>query len=71
MQQTDDVVLGWLNGSDSFDGMDNPAGPLYIEGAAATEAALTNPEAGSTLLTSVGGSCSTCSLHMGGGCFCC
>ena len=32
MQQNDDVVAGWLSGSDSIDGLENPAGPLYIEG---------------------------------------
>lgn len=33
MQQHDEVVSGWLNGSDSVDGLDNPAGPLYIDNA--------------------------------------
>jgi hypothetical protein len=53
MQQTDDIVSGWLSGSDSVDGVENPAGSLYIEGAAATEAALTDPGAKKNLLCSI------------------
>ena len=70
MQQNDDVVAGWLSGSDSIDGHENPAGPLYIEGEAATEAALTNHGMKATRLSCaflVGRT--TCSG--GGGCFCC
>ncbi|WP_430390345.1 DUF6229 family protein [Dyella sp. 20L07] len=69
MQQTDEMVSSWLSGEDSYDGYANPAGPLYIEGAAATEAALTN--AASNMLISAGTTCSTCSAHLGGGCSCC
>ncbi|MFC5740778.1 DUF6229 family protein [Dyella tabacisoli] len=67
MQQTDDIVSGWLSGSDSIDGMENPAGPLYIEGAAATEAALTSSTAGMNMFTSA----TTVSCGGFGGCDCC
>jgi hypothetical protein len=71
MQQNDDVVAGWLSGSDSIDGLENPAGPLYIEGEATTEAALTHQGMKATRLACgsflVGRS--TCSI--GGGCACC
>lgn len=65
MQQNDDVVAGWLSGSD---GDDNPAGPLYIEGAASLEAALTNPSMKETvgMVTCRGTTCS-----YSGGCLCC
>jgi hypothetical protein len=42
--QTDNIVEGWLNGSDSVNGYANPAGPLYTEGHAVTIAAITNPD---------------------------
>jgi hypothetical protein len=32
MQQNDTIVSGWLNGMDSIAGLDNPAGPLYVDG---------------------------------------
>jgi hypothetical protein len=32
MQQNDNVVMGWLTGSESVSGFDNPAGPLFIDG---------------------------------------
>lgn len=67
MQQTDDIVSGWLSGSDSIDGMENPAGPLYIEGAIATEAALTDSSAGMNMFSSI----TTASCRPGGGCSCC
>jgi hypothetical protein len=70
MQQNDDVVAGWLSGSDSIEGLENPAGPLYIEGRAAAEAALTGTDMRATLRacgTLAGGT--TCSF--GGGCACC
>jgi hypothetical protein len=67
MQLNDEIVSGWLSGSDSIRGYDNPAGPLYIEGQAATEAALTS--AGTEMSTiSLHGS-TTCSA--GRGCACC
>jgi hypothetical protein len=50
MQQTDDIVSSWLSGSDS---MENPAGPLYIEGTAGTEAALTDPNIAKNPLCSI------------------
>ncbi|MBE1161785.1 DUF6229 family protein [Dyella acidiphila] len=34
MQQHDDVVSGWLDGSDNCGGQDNPAGPLYLDSSA-------------------------------------
>ncbi len=40
---SDDIVSGWLSGADSMDGHENPAGPLYTYGEAATEEAMTNP----------------------------
>ncbi|ULU24004.1 DUF6229 family protein [Dyella terrae] len=70
--QFDDIVSSWLNGEDSFGGHANPAGPLYIQGAGATEAALTSDKTVKSMLTSVGTTCSTCSIHTsGGGCACC
>ncbi|MEI2454934.1 MULTISPECIES: DUF6229 family protein [Lysobacter] len=57
--QIEDIVSGWLNGSES----ENPAGPLYVEGVAATEAALTDTTL--PLLTR----CSSCSASGGG--YCC
>ncbi|WP_267220700.1 DUF6229 family protein [Dyella silvae] len=42
--QTDNIVEGWLNGSDSVNGYANPAGPLYTEGHAVTIAAITNTD---------------------------
>jgi hypothetical protein len=65
MQHNDDVVSGWLAGSESTYGYDNPAGPLYTEGYMATEAALTDP--GMNMATLHGST--TCSLA--GGCACC
>lgn len=67
MQQIDDVVAGWLSGSG---GQDNPAGPLYIQGTEATEAALGDASMAVTLAgcnTLRGGT--TCSYN--GGCACC
>ena len=69
MQNNDDVVTAWLNGSDSIDGLDNPAGSLYIDGQASAEAALAGTDMRATL-----GACgtfggTTCSYS--GGCICC
>lgn len=33
MQQHDEVVSGWLNGSESVEGLGNPAGPLFLANA--------------------------------------
>lgn len=63
MQQTDDIVSGWLNGLDEA----NPAGPLYIEGAEATEAALASGKTHATIGHGVTGT--SCSFT--GGCCCC
>lgn len=67
MQLNDDIVSGWLSGSDSSSGYDNPAGPLYIEGLAVTEAALTS--AGPEIITLTLRGSTTCSVA--GGCACC
>lgn len=69
MQQNSDIVSGWLGGSDSIDGHDNPAGPLYIQGREATEAALTRP--GQAMIT--GGTATTCSTSNSvvNHCLCC
>ncbi|MEN4902336.1 DUF6229 family protein [Luteimonas sp. TWI1437] len=40
--QYEDIVGGWLSGADSVDGHENPAGSLYAEGVAVTEAAMTD-----------------------------
>jgi len=56
--QIEDIVSGWLNGSEDM----NPAGPLYIEGVASTEAALTDTTL--PLLTR----CSSCSASSGAQC---
>lgn len=70
MQTTDSVVQDWLAGRDSCDGSVNPAGPLYIQGTEAMEAAMADPAMAVSLAgcnTLLGGT--TCSL--GGGCLCC
>ncbi|WNG40467.1 hypothetical protein F0U60_47250 [Archangium minus] len=58
----DEILAGWLSGSESAFGMNNPAGPLYL-GGEATEAALTN----STDALYTGCSSCTGSLHS----YCC
>jgi hypothetical protein len=60
MQQHDEVVSGWLNGSDNVDGCENPAGPLYIEGAMATEQAMTRSSAATNIFTTLGGTTASC-----------
>lgn len=40
MLDADQVVSSWLNGSDSVNGMDNPAGSLFAGGTSAMEAAI-------------------------------
>ena len=40
--QTQDTISSWLSHSDNQS--DNPAGPLFIAGAVATETALTNTD---------------------------
>ncbi len=68
MPLNDEIVSGWLSGSDSFGGYDNPAGPLYIEGQSATEAALTDPHQINAVTITIRGATS-CSF--GRGCACC
>ncbi|MFF7636363.1 DUF6229 family protein [Kitasatospora sp. NPDC008050] len=55
--RTDAVVAAWLGGAEGADGLANPAGPLYVGGAAA-EAALAESHEG--ILTH----CSSCSASM-------
>ncbi len=63
MQHAETIITGWLSGLDRVNGMDNPAGPLYIEGQRATEAALTDTR------VQVCTRCSSCSAS--GGAQCC
>jgi len=42
--QIDNIVEGWLKGSESVNGYANPAGPLYTEGQTVTIAAVTNTD---------------------------
>lgn len=60
MQQHDEIVSAWLSGSDSHDGAENPAGPLYLEGALATEDALTRASAASNMVTTFGQTTGSC-----------
>lgn len=51
---SNDIVSGWLSGADSVGGHENPAGPLYIHGEAATRNGMTaifESVASSTLLS--------------------
>lgn len=70
MQQNDEVVSGWLDGSDSVDGLSNPAGSLFIDGQAAAEATMT----GNGMRATLGVLCRTeggTSCSYTGGCLCC
>lgn len=66
--QNDDIVSSWRRGADSIDGLDNPAGPLYIEGEAATVAAMTTSNASNiitatlTVVTCKGAACCLCGI---------
>ncbi|MHC0430991.1 DUF6229 family protein [Streptomyces sp. O3] len=55
--RTDEIVTAWLQGAETACGTDNPAGPLYVGGAAG-EAALT--DATEAMFTA----CSSCSGSM-------
>ncbi|WP_327065059.1 DUF6229 family protein [Kitasatospora sp. NBC_01250] len=55
--RTDALVAAWLSGAEGVDGLANPAGPLYVGGAAA-EAALAESYEG--ILTH----CSSCSASL-------
>lgn len=68
MQQTDNVVTAWRHGSDSAAGYKNPAGPLYIQGEAATTAALTAP---TEIAVVTATSCSYSAIGGGKRCLCC
>lgn len=59
--QSNDLVSGWLTGAETFMGLENPAGPLYLEGENAVEDAARAPLTHST-------SISTCPT---GRCYCC
>jgi len=61
--QTDNIVEGWLNGSDNVNGYANPAGPLYTEGHAVTMATIANPD-----IAALSG-CSACTASRPG--YCC
>lgn len=70
MEMNDSVVSGWLEGGDSVDGLANPAGPLYVEGFAAVEAALSADMASCCSIGGMTGVTGTsCSYR--GGCCCC
>lgn len=64
--QNDTIVSGWRSGADSVDGLENPAGPLYLEGEAAMVAAMTTPSAANmisatlTAITCHGAACCFC-----------
>jgi len=66
--QNDDIVSGWRSGANSVDGLENPAGPLYIEGEAATIAAMTTSNANNmitsslTVVTCRGAACCLCGI---------
>lgn len=64
MQQNDDVVSGWLTGSDSFAGLNNPAGPLYVDNA--TEQKMT-AQAGPQMIDTMLKTTQSCAS----GCACC
>jgi len=64
MQQNDDVVSSWLNGTDSIGGLDNPAGPLYVDGD--TEKRMTS-EAGAQIMQTLLKTTQSCAS----GCACC
>ena len=69
MQMNDEVVSGWLEGSDSVDGLDNPAGSLYTQGVHTMEAALTrrNP----LMVTGTGATMCSTSASAVNHCVCC
>ncbi|TDR41272.1 hypothetical protein DFR29_111186 [Tahibacter aquaticus] len=56
MQQHDEVVSGWLNGSNSVEGLDSPAGPLYLDNA---DSVLMSSE-NTIFFTGLGGTTASC-----------
>ena len=60
--QTENIVEGWLKGSESVNGYANPAGPLYTEGHSVTIAAITNVEIAAMT------NCSSCTASRPGLC---
>ncbi len=66
--QNDDIVAGWRSGANSVGGMDNPAGPLYIEGEAAFQAAIRTSNATNiitatlTVTSCKGAACCLCGI---------
>lgn len=63
MHHHDDVVSGWLDGSDSFGGLDNPAGPLYLD--SGTEKKTTSQAAAAIFTTQ------KTTMSCANGCICC
>jgi len=51
--KNDNIVSGWRSGADSVDGLENPAGPLYVEGEAAIVAAMTTPSAANMITSTL------------------
>lgn len=64
--QNDNIVSGWRSGADSINGLENPAGPLFTEGAEAMEAAMTKPSRANAVLSYTAVTCSS-PLHT---CYC-
>ena len=61
LTRADEIVAAWLDGAESAHGELNPAGPLYV-GGAATEAALV--DASNALFTA----CSSCTGSLNSWC---
>lgn len=64
MQQNDDVVSSWLDGADCSGGLDNPAGPLYVD--SAVEKKMT-AQAGAQMIDTMLKTTQSCAS----GCACC
>ena len=64
MQQHDEVVSGWLKGSNAVEGLENPAGPLYLDNADSALMNFSNVGRGET----IGGTTASCRPA---GCACC
>lgn len=60
---TQDTISSWLSHSDNQS--DNPAGPLFIAGAVATEAAMTNADSDMNIITA------KTTMSCARGCICC
>ena len=53
MQQHDDVVSAWLSGANSAEGLESPAGPLYLDNADTAVMNFSNVGRGDTGVTTV------------------